>query len=112
MSIQSEIERIENNIASTYSTLSDFGVDVPSEQNSDNLPNAVAGLDGVFATQAYVDNKIASIPTPDVSGQISAHNVSSTAHSGMFAPAYTYGTTDLTAGTSELETGKLYFVYE
>lgn len=28
------------------------------------------------------------------------------------APAYTYGTTDLTAGTSPLETGKLYFVYE
>lgn len=25
---------------------------------------------------------------------------------------YTYGTEDLTAGTSELETGKLYFVYE
>lgn len=25
---------------------------------------------------------------------------------------YTYGTTDLTAGTSPLETGKLYFVYE
>lgn len=28
------------------------------------------------------------------------------------APAYTYGTTDLTAGTSPLEEGKLYFVYE
>ena len=28
------------------------------------------------------------------------------------APAYAYGTTDLTAGTSSLETGKLYFVYE
>lgn len=26
--------------------------------------------------------------------------------------AYSYGTTDLTAGTSQLETGKLYFVYE
>ncbi len=25
---------------------------------------------------------------------------------------FTYGTTDLTAGTSALETGKLYFVYE
>ena len=25
---------------------------------------------------------------------------------------YTYGTEDLTAGTSKLETGKLYFVYE
>ena len=29
-----------------------------------------------------------------------------------YAPAYTYGTEDLTAGTSTLETGKLYFVYE
>ena len=28
------------------------------------------------------------------------------------APAYTYGTTDLTAGVSELATGTLYFVYE
>ena len=28
------------------------------------------------------------------------------------APAYTYGTEDLTAGTSELATGKLYFVFE
>lgn len=27
-------------------------------------------------------------------------------------PSYSYGTTDLTAGTSELETGELYFVYE
>lgn len=29
-----------------------------------------------------------------------------------YAPAYTYGTEDLTAGSSALETGKLYFVYE
>ena len=29
-----------------------------------------------------------------------------------YAPAYSYGTEDLTAGTSALETGKLYFVYE
>lgn len=28
------------------------------------------------------------------------------------APAYTYGTEDLKAGESALETGKLYFVYE
>ena len=28
------------------------------------------------------------------------------------APMYSYGTADLTAGTSTLETGKLYFVYE
>ena len=28
------------------------------------------------------------------------------------APAYTYGTKDLTAGSSPLATGTLYFVYE
>ena len=28
------------------------------------------------------------------------------------APEYDYGTEDLTEGVSELETGKLYFVYE
>ena len=28
------------------------------------------------------------------------------------APAYAYGTTDMTAGASALDTGKLYFVYE
>lgn len=47
--------------------------------------------------------------------KIDAHNQVADAHSALFAakaPAYTYGTTDLTAGTSPLETGKLYFVYE
>lgn len=29
-----------------------------------------------------------------------------------YAPAYTYGTNDLQAGTTALETGKLHFVYE
>lgn len=48
----------------------------------------------------------------DVSGQIEEHNTSETAHEGMFAPMYSYGTTDLTAGESELVSGTLYFVYE
>lgn len=30
----------------------------------------------------------------------------------LAAPKYTYGTADLTAGQSALETGVLYFVYE
>ena len=33
-------------------------------------------------------------------------------HTHDYAPKYTYGTEDLTAGTSELATGTLYFVYE
>lgn len=79
-----------------------------------------------------VYSAINAIPTPDVSGQISAHNTSSSAHSDIRtavsnaataaanaqtaanskAPMYTYGTEDLTAGSSPLATGVLHFVYE
>lgn len=34
---------------------------------------------------AYTDQKIAAIPTPDVSGQIETHNTAKNAHSAMFA---------------------------
>ena len=33
-------------------------------------------------------------------------------HDGIYAPAYTYGTEDLEAGVSRLETGKIHIVYE
>ena len=66
----------------------------------------------VADAKAYTDQKIAAIPTPDVSGQINAHNTNAEAHAGVLAPMYSYGTTDLTAGSSPLESGKLYFVYE
>lgn len=36
-----------------------------------------------LATTDYVDNKIAAIPTPDVSSQIDAHNVSTSAHNDI-----------------------------
>ena len=36
-----------------------------------------------FASETYVDEAIASIPTPDVSGQINEHNASDTAHAGI-----------------------------
>ena len=81
---------------------------------------------------AYVDNAVGNIPTPDVSGQINAHNADTNAHADIRslvtsaqnaataaqtaaaskAPMYTYGTTDLTAGSSPLATGQLHFVYE
>lgn len=38
--------------------------------------------------------------------------MSSTDKTKLDGMGYTYGTEDLTAGTSELETGKIYFVYE
>lgn len=53
-----------------------------------------------------VDSALSSSSTNPVQNK-----VVNSALSGK-APAYTYGTTDLTAGTSSLATGVLYFVYE
>ena len=41
MSIESEIQRIETNIASVYHSCEDRGATLPILQNSDNLANCV-----------------------------------------------------------------------
>lgn len=43
---------------------------------------AIQSLDG-YATEEFVNEKFAEIPTPDVSGQINTHNTSATAHSDI-----------------------------
>ena len=98
---------------------------IASKSNPHGVTAAQVGADPKGAADTaltnakkYTDDKIAAIPTPDVSGQINIHNSDSSAHQDIRnaintkAPAYTYGTTDLTVGSSSLETGKLYFVYE
>ena len=50
--------------------------------------------------------------TPVTKGGTGANNVVTARSNLGAAPMYEYGTTDLTAGSSPLETGKLYFVYE
>lgn len=57
------------------------GTVVLSASDVGALPNTtvIPSIEGL-ATETYVDNKIATIPTPDVSGQISTHNTSTTAH--------------------------------
>lgn len=42
----------------------------------------IPSIEGL-ASEEYVDDKIAAIPTPDVSGQIEAHNISTNAHANM-----------------------------
>lgn len=37
MSVQTQIDRLQQNVANTYSALSDMGATMPSDQNSDNL---------------------------------------------------------------------------
>lgn len=99
-----------------------------SEHNADDNahPSIRTALgDALGEAKSYTDQKLAAIPTPDVSGQIETHNSDETAHPHIRtlvqevsakvdskAPMYTYGTTDLTAGVTPLETGKLHFVYE
>lgn len=48
MSVQSQIDRINENVANTYSVLEDAGADMPSAQNTNNLPNTAASIKAVL----------------------------------------------------------------
>lgn len=47
MSISSEIDRINANVANTYSALEGAGADMPAQQNTDNLPETVLTIKAV-----------------------------------------------------------------
>lgn len=49
MSVQSEINRINGNVADTYSVLSDMGATMPAAQNSNNLAATAAGVPAVVS---------------------------------------------------------------
>lgn len=56
---------------------------------------------------------VSAVPTSrTVNGKALSSNITLTATDVNAAPKYTYGTSDLTAGSSTLSTGTLYFVYE
>ena len=46
MSVQSQIDRISANVASTYSVLEEAGGSMPSARNSNNLPSTTAATLG------------------------------------------------------------------
>ena len=48
-----------------------------------NNPHGVTAAQIGAATVEYVDEALATIPTPDVSGQITTHNESETAHADI-----------------------------
>ena len=48
MSIQNEIDRIVENVANAYSVLDDVGADMPTVQNTDNLPETVISIKAVL----------------------------------------------------------------
>lgn len=74
MSVQTQIDRINQNVANTYAVLSALGATLPAEQNSDNLmstagtvklPTKVSELenDAGYITGEDVEKKIAFDPT-------------------------------------------------
>ena len=62
----------------TWNAKSDFSGSYNDLTNKPTIPS-IEGL----ATETYVDTQIAAIPTPDVSGQINAHNTSTSAHNDI-----------------------------
>lgn len=55
MSIQSEITRINTNIANAYSAVQTMGGTLPATQNSANLPAAIASItNGITVGSDYI----------------------------------------------------------
>jgi hypothetical protein len=86
------------------------GVQEGTDLNAENLNNIETGITEVSVLAAYASEMIRHGKEKADAAATAASNAQSTADGK--APAYTYGTADLTAGSSQLETGKLYFVYE
>lgn len=80
--------------------------------------NDLSNIDNLFASGVIVKvvldtvNSGVYIQNADTNAYLEGKFTTINASLESKAPAYTYGTEDLTAGTSSLETGKLYFVYE
>ena len=81
MSIQTEIDRINGNIAATYDTLSTMGAEMPAQQNSDNLAATASGVAAVLyiqqalteEQQAQARENIGAASSSGSSGAPSAH---------------------------------------
>lgn len=79
--------------------------------NGGNAVKNVPSASGAFyATGANAAPQFGKLPIAQ--GGTGADTAAGARQNIGAAPSYTYGTEDLTAGTSALETGKLYFVYE
>lgn len=105
-SLDEKLKNIEENAASESAPLkhahnaSDINAGTLDSARLPVVPVNKGGTGATTAEQARVNLGAASVDHTHTPASIGA------------APAYTYGTTDLTAGSSPLATGTLYFVYE
>lgn len=68
-------------------------------------------LGEIFAKKEDVDLSAVQEEVDALSTSLEETQAEVAALGDKFAPAYTYGTDDLEAGTTPLETGKIHFVY-
>lgn len=81
--------------------------------NNTTLQSNNAGLQAILNTINDLPNANSVVIDPTLTKEGQAADAKAVGEAiESKAPAYTYGTADMTAGTSALETGKLYFVYE
>ena len=86
------------------------GVDYFTKADIEEMGKSFAtkeSIDGTNSSLATVQENVNNLTTSLTETQQTVAGMNS-----KFAPSYTYGTADLEAGTTALETGKLHFVYE
>ena len=119
----SEVLTLINNNKGTLESLTTSKVnvsDIIDNLTTNDSSKVLSAAQGVAlkalidALQTAVTGKASTdVATTSKSGLLSATDkVKYDSYETSKAPAYTYGTEDLTAGTSPLETGTLYFCYE
>lgn len=104
------------NITEALEALKDLAEGLPAAVTVDDT----LSVEGAAADAKAVGDEFGAISTflSDLYTTSTAHILnksnphSVTAAQVGAAPAYSYGTADMTSGTSALETGKLYFVHE
>lgn len=128
MTIQSELERIGNNISSAYSALGENGATLPETQNSDNLAATVQTLpkkqDKITASGLLkgdgAGNISAAVAGTDylpmsggtLTGQLQASSTAMAALAVQQVRNIYFGTAEMEDGVSDLPAGVLYFQYD
>lgn len=58
MSVQSQMDRINQNVANTYAVLQALGADMPAQQNSDNLATTAGSAKAVlYSPQTLIESQ-------------------------------------------------------
>ena len=71
-------------------------------------------VDALSISLGEISEDVSGLSTSlgDISDGLAETQATVAGMDAKYAPAYTYGTEDLEAGTTPLETGRLHFVYE